>query len=154
MKLALICWRRSNAMLRKTMLLWALLVAFVIVAAAQKPEVKKVPAPQTSPASGKEMYVNYCASCHGVGGTGNGPAAVALKVPPTDLTTLSRRNQGKFPAAHVAQAIKGDASMPAHGSKDMPVWGPVFSSMSKGDQALVQLRISNLTKYIEAMQAK
>ncbi len=141
-------------MTRKTLLLWGLLAAFVIVAAAQKPVVKKIPAPQTSPASGKEMYVSYCASCHGVAGKGDGPAAVALKVATPDLTTLSRRNQGKFPAAHVYQAIKGEAAMPAHGSKDMPVWGPVFSSLNKGDQALVQLRISNLTKYIEAMQAK
>ena len=141
-------------MLRKTFFLWALVAALVMVAVAQKPVVKKVPAPQTSPASGKEMYVNYCASCHGVAGKGAGPAAVALKVAPPDLTTLSRRNQAKFPAAHVAQAIKGDAAMPAHGSKDMPVWGPVFSSMSKGDPALVQLRISNLTKYIESVQVK
>jgi mono/diheme cytochrome c family protein len=141
-------------MARKTLLLWGLLVAFAMLAVAQKPVVKNVPAPQTSPASGKEMYVNYCASCHGITGKGNGPAAPALKVPPPDLTTLSRRSQAKFPAAHVYQVIKGDATMPAHGSKDMPVWGPVFSSMSKGDQALVQLRISNLTKYIESLQVK
>lgn len=141
-------------MARKTLLLLGLLAAFVIVAVAQKPVVKNVPAPQTSPASGKEMYVSYCASCHGVAGKGNGPAAAALKVPPPDLTTLSRRNQAKFPAAHVYQAIKGEAAMPAHGSKDMPVWGPVFSSLNKGDQALVQLRISNLTKYIESLQVK
>ena len=141
-------------MARKALLLWGLLAAFVIVAAAQKPVVKKVPAPQTSPASGKEMYVSYCASCHGVTGKGDGPAAVALKVAPPDLTTLSQRNQGKFPGAHVAQSIKGDMAMPAHGSKEMPVWGPVFSSLNKGDQALVQLRISNLTKYIESLQVK
>jgi mono/diheme cytochrome c family protein len=141
-------------MARKMLLLWGLLAAFVIVAAAQKPVVKKVPAPQTSPASGKEMYVSYCASCHGVAGKGDGPAVPALKVPPPDLTTLSRRNQGKFPADHVAQFIKGDMAMAAHGSKEMPVWGPVFRSLNEGDQALVQLRISNLTKYIEAMQAK
>ena len=141
-------------MARKTLLLWGLVVALVVVATGQKPVVKQVPAPQTSPASGKEMYVSYCASCHGITGTGNGPAAAALKVAPPDLTTLSRRNQGKYPAAHVAHLIQGDGTMPAHGSKEMPVWGPVFSSMSKGDQALVQMRISNLTKYIEAMQAK
>ena len=141
-------------MARKTLLLWGLVVALVVVAAGQKPVVKQVPAPQTSPASGKEMYVRYCASCHGITGTGNGPAAAALKVAPPDLTTLSRRNQGKYPGAHVAHLIQGDGTMPAHGSKEMPVWGPVFSSMSKGDQALVQMRISNLTKYIEAMQAK
>jgi mono/diheme cytochrome c family protein len=141
-------------MARKTLLLWGLVAAFVIVAAAQKPVVKTAPAPQTSPASGKEMYVSYCASCHGLAGRGDGPAVPALKAAPPDLTTLSRRHQGKFPAFHVAQTIKGDVAMAAHGSKDMPVWGPVFSSLNKGDQALVQLRIGNLTKYIEAMQAK
>jgi len=141
-------------MVRKTFLLWGLLVALAILAAAQKPVVKKGPAPETSPASGREMYVSYCASCHGTTGKGNGPAATALKVPPPDLTILSRRNQAKFPAAHVYQVIKGDAAMAAHGSKEMPVWGPVFSSMSKGDQAMVQMRISNLTKYIESLQVK
>ena len=141
-------------MLRKTFFLWALLAALAMAAAAQKPVVKNVPAPQTSPASGKEMYVNYCASCHGLAGKGDGPAAAALKVASPDLTTLSRGNQGKFPSAHVSHTIQGDVAMAAHGSKDMPVWGPVFRSLSKGDQALVQLRISNLTKYIEAMQAK
>ena len=141
-------------MAHKAFFIWGLLVAFAMLAVAQKPVVKTVPAPQTSPASGKEMYVNYCASCHGITGKGDGPAVAALKVPPPDLTTLSRRNQAKFPAAHVFQAIRGDVAMPAHGSKDMPVWGPVFSSLSKGDQAMVQMRISNLTKYIESLQVK
>jgi mono/diheme cytochrome c family protein len=43
-------------------------------------------------ASGEKTFVRYCASCHGVGGTGNGPVAPALKPPPTDLTTISKRN--------------------------------------------------------------
>jgi len=45
---------------------------------------------KTTATSGKQMYINYCASCHGVDGRGNGPAAAALKMPPTDLTVLSR----------------------------------------------------------------
>ena len=60
-------------MVRKTFLLWALVAAFAMLAVAQKPVVKKVPAPQTSPASGKEMYVSYCASCHGTGARGTAP---------------------------------------------------------------------------------
>ena len=36
--------------------------------------VSKVPAN-----NGKQMYVNYCAPCHGVDGKGNGPVAAALK---------------------------------------------------------------------------
>ena len=52
--------------------------------------IKHVPVKVTSAASGKEMYVSYCAVCHGTDGKGNGPAASALKTPPTDLTMLSK----------------------------------------------------------------
>jgi mono/diheme cytochrome c family protein len=100
------------------------------------------------------MYASYCAACHGKDGKGNGPAAQALKVPPPDLTALSRRNGGKFPGILVAHAIASDADLAAHGSQDMPVWGPVFRALSRDDQALVQMRITNLTKYVESLQMK
>ena len=121
-------------------------------AQASNPQIKRVPAGYTNPASGNEMYQAYCASCHGVDGRGEGPAAPALKVPPTNLTTLALKNQGTFPAAHIAEVIKGDSLTAAHGNKEMPVWGPVFSHMSKADTAKVQLRIRNLTKYLESIQ--
>ena len=91
-------------------------------------QIKKTPAPYTSPSSGKDMYVAYCASCHGKDGKGDGPAAAALKSVPTDLTQLAAKNGGKFPENHVSQTIKGDSGMPSHGSKDMPVWGPIFGA--------------------------
>ena len=121
---------------------------------AAKPEIKHVPAAYTDPSSGKEMYKEYCASCHGMDGKGDGPAAPALKMPSTNLTTLAAKNGGTFPAAHVAAVIQGDALTPAHGSKDMPVWGPIFRSMGGHSQAQVQLRIRNLTNYLESIQAK
>jgi mono/diheme cytochrome c family protein len=121
---------------------------------AAKPEIKKVPAAYTDPSSGKGMYTAYCASCHGVDGKGNGPAAAALKTPPTDLTQLAAKNGGAFPDAHVVQIIKGDSMTAAHGNKDMPVWGPVFLQMAQHDTAQVQLRIRNLTKYLESIQQK
>src|SRR5262252_6830879 len=96
---------------------------------ATKPEIKHVPAAYTDPSSGKGMYNAYCASCHGVGGRGDGPAAPALKTAPTNLTLLTAKNGGTSPSAHVAAVIQGDAMTPAHGSKDMPVWGPIFQSM-------------------------
>src|ERR1700750_1425484 len=76
-----------------------------------------------SPTSGKELYQAYCASCHGTGGQGNGPVASALKTPPTDLTQLSKNNNGKYPEMHVIHAIEGESTVGAHGSKQMPVWG-------------------------------
>lgn len=120
---------------------------------ASKPTVKKVAPGYTDPSSGKEMYMAYCASCHGVDGKGNGPAAAALKTPPADLTQIAARNGGTFPDAHVAQIIKGDSRTAAHGSKEMPVWGPMFLEMGH-DTAQVQLRIRNLTKYLASIQQK
>ena len=117
-------------------------------------EVKHVPVKPTSPASGKEMYNMYCAVCHGTAATGGGPAAEALKTAPTDLTSLSQREGGKFPSAHVASAIRGDINVPAHGSKDMPIWGNLFWHMSQGHESEVQLRVANLTNYIESLQKK
>ena len=123
-------------------------------AQANKPEIKKVPAMYTNPTSGRQMYDAYCASCHGQGGKGNGPAASALKMPPTDLTQLAAKNGGTFPEAHVAEVIKGDSMMPAHGSKEMPVWGPVFLNLAHNDPAVAQLRVRNLTRYVAGMQQK
>src|SRR5208282_427623 len=97
---------------------------------AGNPQVKKVAPSYTNPSSGKEMYLAYCASCHGADGRGNGPAAPALKTPPTDLTQLAAKNGGNFPDAHIMQIIRGDSMTAAHGNKDMPVWGPVFLQMA------------------------
>ncbi len=123
-------------------------------ASDQKPVVKHVPITKTPATSGKEMFENYCAVCHGKDGKGNGPAATALKVPPTDLTTLAQKNGGKFDSAHVATIIRGQGQTPAHGSQEMPVWGPLFSSISGGHAGEVQQRVANLVKYIEGLQVK
>jgi len=118
-----------------------------------KPEIKHVPPPATSPASGKQMFKAYCAPCHGPSGKGDGPAAAALKTPPADLTALAKSNDGKFPAAEVTSILRGQG-VPAHGSHEMPVWGPVFWQMSHGHETEVQQRIANLTQYIESLQSK
>jgi mono/diheme cytochrome c family protein len=131
--------------------------AFVVAqdAPAQTaPTVKHVPITNTPSNSGKEMFNSYCAVCHGKDGKGDGPAASALKTPPIDLTALAQKNGGKYPAAHVAAVIKGQATTPSHGSQDMPVWGPLFSSISQGHEGQVQQRITNLVTYIDSLQAK
>lgn len=131
-----------------------LLLIAVLVYAQTKPEVKHVPAPQTPASSGKEMYKSYCASCHGEIGKGNGPAAPALKTAPSDLTLLSKNNSGKFPADRVISILRGQATVTAHGNRDMPVWGPVFWHMSQGHEGEVQQRVANLTHYLELLQQK
>lgn len=119
-----------------------------------KPEIKHTAAPQTSAASGKEMFVAYCASCHGTDAKGNGPAVAALNSKPADLTALAKNNGGKFPADRVMSILRGEATVTAHGNRDMPVWGPVFWKMSQGHPAELQQRVTNLTHYLESLQAK
>ncbi|HET9308915.1 MAG TPA: cytochrome c [Candidatus Sulfotelmatobacter sp.] len=122
--------------------------------AESSPAVKHVPITNTPSNSGKEMFNSYCAVCHGKDAKGNGPAASAMKTAPTDLTKLATKEGGKYPAAHVAAVLRGQASTPSHGSQDMPIWGPLFSSLSQGRQGMVQQRITNLVTYIEGLQAK
>jgi mono/diheme cytochrome c family protein len=147
--------------IKKLILMSIALIVCAGIAAAQnktqdQPEkaIKHVPIKATSPVSGKEMYTAYCAVCHGTDGKGGGPAASALKVPPTDLTLLSKNNGGKYPALKVTSAIHGEGSVPAHGSKEMPVWGSLFWKMSSGHESEVQQRVTNLTQYVETLQAK
>jgi len=119
-----------------------------------EPEIKHTSAPRTSAASGKEMFVAYCASCHGTDAKGSGPAATALNSKPADLTALAKNNFGKFPADRVMSILRGEATVTAHGNRDMPVWGPVFWKMSQGHPAELQQRVANLTHYLESLQAK
>jgi len=116
--------------------------------------VKKTPIPGTSAASGQEMFNTYCAVCHGKDAKGDGPAAAALKMPPPDLTTLSLRHGGKYPTAYVETVLRfGVETFPAHGAKDMPIWGPLLGAISV-DAPEAELRIHNLNQYIESLQAK
>jgi mono/diheme cytochrome c family protein len=120
----------------------------------QQPIVKRVPVEQTRVNDGASMYVAYCASCHGLEGRGDGPASRAMKMPPTDLTRLARKNGGQFPTANLYQVLREELNVTAHGSRDMPVWGTIFREMERSDNALVKLRMKNLTAYIESKQAK
>jgi mono/diheme cytochrome c family protein len=115
-----------------------------------------VPVNRTPANDGKQMYVSYCAPCHGVEGKGNGPVSGALKTRPVNLTLLSRNNGGTFPVMHVQSILQFGATNPAHGTAQMPVWGPVLGNMDansiQANEGL--LRISNLSKYLETIQAK
>lgn len=120
----------------------------------EAPAIKRVPITHTASVSGADLYSGYCASCHGRTGKGDGPAAPALKAPPTDLTALARDNGGKFPTAQMESVIRGQASIPSHGSREMPTWGPLFSSLSQGQEGAIAVRVNNLVKHLESLQAK
>lgn len=130
---------------------------FALLAFAAAPgfsqTIKTVTPNQTSPTSGKQMFTEYCAVCHGPDGRGMGPAAAALKTMPTDLTKLAMHNNGKFPDTRVARYIEGDDKISAHGSSEMPMWGGVFKSMS-GSTDITRMRVANLTDYVKSLQTK
>ncbi|MCI0392704.1 MAG: cytochrome c [Acidobacteria bacterium] len=92
-------------------------------------------------AQGREAYMRYCASCHGIDAKGRGPVTPALRKKPADLTRISLR-YGKFEKAKIRSIITGDTRLPIHGEKEMPVWGGILQ-----DSVL-----DNLVKYLESIQ--
>ena len=102
---------------------------------------------------GPDLFRVYCASCHGSDGNGGGPVAPALKAKVPDLTVLAKNNGGKFPSVRVRKLIAGDEVLISHGSREMPVWGPIFHQI-EADQDFGNVRLDNLTKYLESIQQK
>jgi mono/diheme cytochrome c family protein len=105
--------------------------------------------------AGHDVFTFYCASCHGRSGRGDGPGARSLNVPPPDLRLLARRNRGEFPRSRVEAFVThgAGASSPAHGTSDMPVWGPVFRGLGDTDTRS-RVRVANLVQYLESIQEK
>ena len=101
---------------------------------------------------GSDLFRAYCAPCHGSDAKGHGPAARALKAKVPDLTVLTRDNSGQFPSIRVSRVIMGEDVVASHGSREMPIWGPIFhqieSDVDKGN-----VRLENLVKYLEAIQS-
>ena len=129
--------------------------------AAQEPQkpatqttIKRVPAARLTSTDGAEVFKAYCAVCHGAGGKGDGPAAKALKTPPADLTTITKRH-GRFPSKTIEQTILADNEpvTMAHGTREMPIWGPIFRHAG-GDRDVATLATANLLKYLESLQVK
>lgn len=115
--------------------------------------IKRESARPIDSVQGADVYQAYCAVCHGKDGKGHGPAAPALKMPVPDLTMLAKKSGG-FSSADVEAAVLGTGKMtPAHGSPEMPIWGPVFRALNP-DEGMRKLRLVNLIKYIESLQAK
>jgi len=119
-------------------------------AASQKP---LTPPLVISSLSGRDLFQFYCSTCHGREGKGDGPVAASLTQRPADLTTISRRREGRFPSDEIERFVTGDnRPIAAHGSREMPVWGPIFRSLEPHDR-LTAVRIANVVAYIESIQA-
>lgn len=102
---------------------------------------------------GPDLFRAYCAPCHGQDAKGDGPAAAALNTKVPNLTTIAQRNGGVFPEAKVRNIIAGDEAVVAHGSREMPVWGPIFHQV-EADRDYGNIRMKNLIEYLKSIQQK
>ena len=136
--------------------LFSALVLVVLAASGQGTphQLNKVQTEMPDVASGNQTYREYCTSCHGEDGKGMGPAASTLKTPPSDLTTLAKRHGGNFPEGYVAEILRLGKPIQAHGSSEMPVWGPIFGVRDKFNEVALRRRIKNLCAYLATLQEK
>ena len=107
-------------------------------------------------AAGKAAYERYCASCHGVDGKGQGPAAASLKNPLPDLTQLAKNNNGEFPTMRVLHSVDGTLYLAGHGSREMPVWGEQLQAGAISGTTGARKRevLQFVVSYVGALQAK
>ena len=119
--------------------------------------VSSCPAEELSGYSGAQLYQRFCASCHGAHGHGDGPVAASIRSMVPDLTQISRRHGGNFPAAQLQRIIDGRTVQPPHGSREMPVWGFEFRSAgatdAPGPQSADDL-VGRLVNYLRSIQIK
>jgi mono/diheme cytochrome c family protein len=111
-------------------------------------------------------FRRYCAQCHGMNGTGDGPVAGALKKKPANLTLLAKNNGGVFPETEVRDFIDGTKTSAAHGSRAMPIWGDAFRMRAANPgagqgqasigltQTEVNAKINGLVNYVKSIQVQ
>lgn len=129
-----------------------LLVVLLAVAAASPAAAEQGPLPDHR---GYPEFQQYCASCHGVTATGDGPMAPVLSVKPADLTRLGQRYGMPLPRPKLIAFIDGRTPVRGHGSKEMPVWGKKMHDDTAGSQAReghVRGTILVILDYLEAIQ--
>jgi hypothetical protein len=113
--------------------------------------------------SGKLEFRQYCAQCHGIDATGDGPVAGALKKKPANLTLLAKNNGGVFPEQEVRSFIDGTKTAEGHGTREMPIWGYAFmyrqgaltgSGAPPLNQRQVDQKINMLVDYVKTIQVQ
>ncbi len=103
--------------------------------------------------AGRQLFMTYCASCHGATGRGNGPVAAQIRQAIPDLTSFTMRNGGMFPSERVREIIDG-RGIASHGDREMPVWGAVFAGTRNGGGDTVRTRIDALVLFLESIQTR
>jgi mono/diheme cytochrome c family protein len=145
--------RKGRTAVRQALLVSVMVFVTFASLAKEQAIAAQAPFPSEWVPSGEVMYKQFCAACHGAHAQGNGPVASRLKTRPTDLTTLSKRHGGKFPYDYVLSILRFGPGSSAHGSSEMPTWGPIFQTIDSNSEH-AQDRIKNLTDYLASLQRK
>jgi mono/diheme cytochrome c family protein len=130
-----------------------LLVAAPGICAQIPPKTQEQPERLIYSVKGPDLFRAHCAACHGQDAKGDGPLTPSLKTKAPDLTILAKNNKGDFPHAQVRKIIIGEDVLSSHGSREMPVWGPIFHQV-ESDQDFGNVRIENLVNYLRSIQHK
>jgi mono/diheme cytochrome c family protein len=103
----------------------------------------------------QKLYTQYCSSCHGKDGKGNGPVSSHLRIKVPDLTVLKKKNNGTYPLDHVLSTIDGRRTVRGHGDRDMPVWGEVFQKELEKErykELTTLLKAKTIAEYVGTLQ--
>lgn len=109
--------------------------------------------------TGAQDFADFCSSCHGVSGKGDGEMAATLGKRPADLTSLSRRNGGTFPTTRVMAKIWGYTGGKGGGTV-MPNFGPLLDSdmvpYDGGDGIMspTPLRLVQIAEHLQSLQIR
>ncbi len=150
-------WKRTTLAIAAVIAAVAAYVMPAAVYAEVVVEQRYLTAQQARLTHGEDLYNELCAVCHGLAGTGDGPAVSALSQQPLDLTVLSETNDNVFPRESLEDSIYGKNRIAAHGTLDMPVWGRAFE-FTRPDatrherRQFARHRINNIVDYIETLQ--
>ena len=87
--------------------------------------------------------------CHGVAEGDGRRFRRSLRMAPTP--TITQRSGGVFPVGRVRKIIIGDEVIPGHGSREMPIWGPIFHQIQE-DRDYGEIRLQNITDYLKSIQ--
>ena len=109
----------------------------------------------TNDVVGEKDFINYCASCHGSSGKGDGPIVHFLKRKPKDLSQLSKSNNGVFPFERIWGVFDGTYAMAEHGSSEMPIWGYKFiqETQESGEpNTIAKAKALDIILYLQIIQ--
>lgn len=110
-----------------------------------------------TPSTGRMLYLENCASCHGDTGRGDGPAASGLGTTPANLTQIAARRDGVWPMLEIMSIIDGYSrrTLPR---EDMPIFDDFLNGdmidFDTGDGVITPMptKLIEMVNYLETLQ--